>query len=77
MRTHCSVFYLWKGRGITQEIKCLYINGQEREEWRDASWIAFLDEMTHKGWELIEAVALSDQDGTEGLVGYFRRLGSK
>lgn len=73
MKTHCSVYYLWKGRGITQEIERLYIDGQEREEWRSALWVAFLDEMTNEGWELVGAVALSNQYGSTGLVAYFRR----
>lgn len=69
---HCSVYYLWKGRGITQEIESLYIDGQEREEWRSAFWVEFLNEMTNEGWELIEAVALSNQVGSDGLVAYSR-----
>jgi hypothetical protein len=69
---HCSVYYTWIGLGITQEIQSLYIDGQEREEWRSVLWVEFLDRMTNEGWELIDAVALSNSFGSIGLVAYFR-----
>ncbi|NEP02031.1 MAG: hypothetical protein F6K58_25915 [Symploca sp. SIO2E9] len=73
---YCSVTYSWKGRGWTQEIRWLRIEGEEVVEWAGKSWTDFLNYMSTKGWELVAAAPLGGGEGAVyGIVAYFKRPG--
>jgi hypothetical protein len=73
MWEYCSVVYLWKGRGFTQEIDFLYKDGQEIRQWEGKFWKDFLNQMGQEGWELIAATELAQSGNTVGIVGQFKR----
>ncbi|NEQ84940.1 MAG: hypothetical protein F6K26_33815 [Moorea sp. SIO2I5] len=69
-----SVVYAWKGRGWTQEIKWLRIEGEERPEWKDQLWVKFLTHMAQEKWELVSTAPLGGGEGSVyGIVAYFRQ----
>ncbi len=75
MLEYCSVVYAWKGRGWTQEIRWLRINGKEVYEWQDKSWTDFLNHMAKEQWELVAVASLGGGDsGAYGIISYFKRL---
>jgi hypothetical protein len=71
---YCSVVYFWKGRGITQEISCLYRDGEQLVEWRDRLWTEFLEQMAAEGWFLVATVStVEDLIEGSGIAAYFKR----
>jgi hypothetical protein len=52
MWEYCTVFSLWVGRGLTQEIDLLYKNGEEMKQLKGVLWNDFLNQMGQEGWEL-------------------------
>jgi hypothetical protein len=75
MMEYCSVAYAWIGRGWTQEIHWIRVQGKEFIEWKGKYWTDFLNHMAQKKWELV-AVAPLDSGGSRvyGVVAYFKRL---
>jgi hypothetical protein len=43
------------GRGLTQEIRNIYRDGQELKEWEGKQWYIFLNQMGEQGWEMLAA----------------------
>lgn len=77
---HCSVVYFWQGRGLTQEIQSIHIEGAEPPGWAGKKWTDFLNFMSTQGWELVAVASKVNTNfftktaSTDGLVAYFRRL---
>lgn len=73
MLEYRSVAYGWIGRGWTQEIAWLRIDGQEVPEWRGKYWTDFLNSMARDQWELVAVAPLGGGDtGVHGVVAYFK-----
>lgn len=53
---YCTVFYQWKGLGLTQEIDTILLNGEELNEWRGKHINEFLNSLGHTGWEIAAAI---------------------
>lgn len=70
-----SVAYRWKGRGWTQEIQWLQIEGEDADEWKGRKWTDFLVHMEESGWAFKSAIPLGGGGTTltYGLVAFFRR----
>ncbi len=74
MLEYCSVMYEWIGRGWTQEISVLRIQGKEIAEWEGKYWTDFLNNMATKGWELVATSPLGGgETSVYGIVAYFKR----
>ncbi|MFE1744863.1 hypothetical protein [Coleofasciculus sp. H7-2] len=52
---YCTVRYVWLGRGLTQEIHTVYLDGQELKEWKDQPWSVFLNILGKERWEMSAA----------------------
>lgn len=73
MVKHCSVAYSWIGRGYTQEIRWLRIEGEIKPEWNGKYWTDFLNHMAEQKWELVAAVPLGGgESAVKGVVAYFK-----
>ncbi|MBW4516266.1 MAG: hypothetical protein KME11_13715 [Timaviella obliquedivisa GSE-PSE-MK23-08B] len=48
MVEYCSVAYAWVGRGWTQEINWVRIQGEEVSKWKGKSWTDFLNHMAQE-----------------------------
>ncbi|MEM8676319.1 MAG: hypothetical protein AAGF83_21010 [Cyanobacteria bacterium P01_G01_bin.67] len=74
MFEYCSVTYACVGRGWTQELYWIRINGNKIMEWRTKQWTDYLNYMAQEKWELISTHPL-EQDGSDSVaVAYFKRL---
>ena len=74
MLEYCSVAYCWKGRGWTQEIAWLRIDGEEVLEWRGKYWTNFLNDMARQQWELVTVASLGGGERSNyGVAAYFKR----
>ena len=74
MLEYRSVTYRWQGRGWTQEIAWLRIDGQEVSEWKGRYWTDFLNEMAQQQWELVAVASLGGGDAANyGVAAYFKR----
>ena len=72
MSEHCCVCYAWKGRGWTQEISWVRIQGEEVLEWKGKLWSDFLNYMSQEQWELTAAAPLEATGAIiYGVVAYF------
>lgn len=68
---YCTVIYVWLGRGLTQEISSVYLDGQELKEWRGQPCPVFLNRLGKAGWEMLAA-----KEGSVGLnegILFFKR----
>ncbi len=71
---YCSVVYSWIGRGWTQEINWLRIQGEEVAEWKGKYWTDFLNYMAQDRWELVAVAPLGGGEySISGIVAYFKR----
>ncbi|MBW4544257.1 MAG: hypothetical protein KME25_07435 [Symplocastrum torsivum CPER-KK1] len=71
---YCSVAYSWIGRGWTQEINWLRIQGEEVAEWKGKYWTDFLNYMAQDRWELVAVAPLGGGEySISGIVAYFKR----
>jgi len=74
MLEYRSVAYSWIGRGWTQEINWIRIDGEEVLEWKGKYWTDFLNHLAQEGWELAAVAPLGGGDSpTYGVVAYFKR----
>lgn len=74
MLEYRSVTYRWRGRGWTQEIDWLRINGDEVPEWRGKYWTDFLNDMAQQQWELVTVASLGGGESSNyGVAAYFKR----
>ena len=74
MLEYCSVTYRWIGRGWTQEIDWLRIEGKEVLEWKGKYWTDFLNHMAQQQWELVAVASLGGGERPNyGVVAYFKR----
>lgn len=73
MLEYRSVVYSWIGRGWTQEISSLRIEGQEQPEWKGKRWMDYLNESARHGWELVTVAPLDGETSVYGVVAYFKR----
>ena len=75
MMEYCSVAYSWIGRGWTQEINWLRIQGEEVTEWKGKHWMDFLNHMAQDRWELVAVAPLGGGEmSISGIVAYFKRI---
>jgi len=65
---YCCVVYVYEGRGFTQQIKWVRIQGEEVIEWKGKYWTDFLNHMAQKQWELVTIVYLENV-----FEAYFKR----
>lgn len=74
MSEYRSVAYGWMGRGWTQEISWLRIDGQEQPEWKGKRWTDYLNQSAREGWELAAVAPLGGGEyPINGVVAYFKR----
>ena len=75
MLEYCSVVYKWMGRGWTQEIEWLRIQGKTRTyDWHGKYWTDFLNHMAQHQWELVASTPLGGGESVVyGAVAYFKR----
>lgn len=74
MVEYCSVAYAWVGKGWTQEIRWLRIEGEEVLEWKGKNWTDFLNHMAQKQWELVAVAPLGGgQNLVYAVAAYFKR----
>lgn len=71
MLEYLSVTYSWQGRGWTQEIEWIRIDGEEIHEWRGKYWTDFLNNMARQHWELVTVASLGN--GGTVVAAYFKR----
>lgn len=58
MLEYRSVTYRWRGRGWTQEIDWLRVDGEVVPEWGGKYWTDFLNDMARQQWELVTVASL-------------------
>ncbi|MEO0458358.1 MAG: hypothetical protein AAF152_17500 [Cyanobacteria bacterium P01_A01_bin.114] len=69
-----SVTFDWIGRGLTQEIQWLKIEGKDGVGWHGKSWTDFLNHMAQQKWELVTVTPLVQNDNQSyGFSAYFKR----
>ena len=73
MLKYRSVTYAWKGRGWTQEIAWLRIDGEKVSEWQGKYWTDFLNDMAQQKWELVTVASLGGGESPNyGVAAYFK-----
>ncbi|MBD1836274.1 hypothetical protein H6F61_27225 [Cyanobacteria bacterium FACHB-472] len=74
MVEYCSVAYAWIGRGWTQEIGWLRIQGEKVVQWEGKYWTDFLNHMAQEQWELVAVAPLGGGESeVYGIAAYFKR----